>query len=80
MSKVSRPQKSKDAPHQSDGQQGALIIRKRPRCKDGSLNKQYRVNRAFGKHDEVGDYYLVENPDLVVLILPQTTQVANNDK
>lgn len=29
----------------------------RPRCKDGSLDMRRKVNRAFDKYADVGDYY-----------------------
>ena len=32
-------------------------LRLRPRNLDGSLNLSCKVNRAFGKHDQVSDYY-----------------------
>lgn len=43
-----------------------MKFEKRPRCKDGSLDKRFRVNRAFDKYADIGDYYDPADPDQVI--------------
>ena len=40
-------------------------LKKRPRCKNGSLDMRYKVNyEHFNKYDDVSDYYDPKNPEL----------------
>ena len=47
-----------------------MTLKRRPRCKDGSLDMRYKVNWGLRKYDIIGDFYDPENPrEPIMLVL-----------
>lgn len=57
--------KSREATQEEENSEDILFdLRRRPRCKDGTLNLKYKVNQSFAKDDFVSNFYDPKDPTI----------------